>query len=139
LSRHVHVLGIKPGRITRASTFALPYPRDLTVAEDPEFVRLVVQLRTCCVQPSAASHQPEARHERAPIADLSRSRPFSGWSAATGSWLQQSFCCLVTIVLWEAAVRIFAISASSFPPHPDREIARSAMDTLMQATLVTAE
>lgn len=54
LSRHVHVLGIKPGRITESLDIGLPYPRDLSVTEDPEFVRLVVQLRTML----RASHQP---------------------------------------------------------------------------------
>jgi NitT/TauT family transport system ATP-binding protein len=54
LSRQVHVLGIKPGRITQSLDIALPYPRDLSVAEDAEFVRLVVQLRTML----RSSHQP---------------------------------------------------------------------------------
>ena len=54
LSRHVHALGIKPGRITGSIDIGLPYPRDLAVTEDPEFVRLVVQLRTML----RASHQP---------------------------------------------------------------------------------
>lgn len=53
LSRLVHVLGIKPGRITESLDIGLPYPRDLSVTEDPEFVRLVVQLRMML----RASHQ----------------------------------------------------------------------------------
>jgi NitT/TauT family transport system ATP-binding protein len=54
LSSQVHVLGIKPGRITQSLDISLPYPRDLSVAEDPVFVRLVVQLRTML----RSSHQP---------------------------------------------------------------------------------
>ncbi|MET3578242.1 NitT/TauT family transport system ATP-binding protein [Mesorhizobium robiniae] len=54
LSLHVHVMGIKPGRITESLDVELPYPRDLSVTEDPEFVRLAVQLRTML----RASHQP---------------------------------------------------------------------------------
>ncbi|MER8829130.1 ABC transporter ATP-binding protein [Mesorhizobium sp. M0938] len=54
LSLHVHVMGIKPGRITESLDIELPYPRDLSVTEDPEFVRLAVQLRTML----RASHQP---------------------------------------------------------------------------------
>jgi NitT/TauT family transport system ATP-binding protein len=45
LSSEVHVLGIKPGRITQSIDISLPYPRDLAVAENTEFVRLTVQLR----------------------------------------------------------------------------------------------
>lgn len=47
-------MGIKPGRITESLDIGLPYPRDLSVTEDPEFVRLVVQLRVML----RASHQP---------------------------------------------------------------------------------
>jgi NitT/TauT family transport system ATP-binding protein len=54
LSRQVHVLGIKPGRITQSMDISLPYPRDLSVTENVEFVRLVVQLRTML----RSSHQP---------------------------------------------------------------------------------
>jgi NitT/TauT family transport system ATP-binding protein len=54
LSLHVHVMGIKPGRITESLDIDLPYPRDLSVTQDPEFVRLAVQLRTML----RASHQP---------------------------------------------------------------------------------
>lgn len=54
LSRQVHVLGIKPGRITQSLDISLPYPRDLSVTENAEFVRLVVQLRTML----RSSHQP---------------------------------------------------------------------------------
>jgi NitT/TauT family transport system ATP-binding protein len=54
LSRQVHVLGIKPGRITQSMDISLPYPRDLSVTENAEFVRLVVQLRTML----RSSHQP---------------------------------------------------------------------------------
>ncbi len=54
LSRQVHVLGIKPGRITQSMDVSLPYPRDLSVTENAEFVRLVVQLRTML----RSSHQP---------------------------------------------------------------------------------
>jgi NitT/TauT family transport system ATP-binding protein len=54
LSRQVHVLGIKPGRITQSLDISLPYPRDLSVTENAEFVRLVVQLRGLL----RSSHQP---------------------------------------------------------------------------------
>ena len=54
LSRDVHVLGIRPGRITKSLDIDLPYPRDLTLAEKPEFLRLMVQMRTAL----RASHQP---------------------------------------------------------------------------------
>ncbi|RWO22737.1 ABC transporter ATP-binding protein [Mesorhizobium sp.] len=54
LSRQVHVLGIKPGRITQSLDVPLPYPRDASVTEVPEFVRLVLQLRTML----RSSHQP---------------------------------------------------------------------------------
>ncbi|PAP91657.1 ABC transporter ATP-binding protein [Mesorhizobium wenxiniae] len=54
LSRQVHVLGINPGRITQSLDIPLPYPRDASVTEVPEFVRLVLQLRTML----RSSHQP---------------------------------------------------------------------------------
>lgn len=54
LSRQVHVLGINPGRITQSLDVSLPYPRDASVAEIPEFVRLVLQLRGML----RSSHQP---------------------------------------------------------------------------------
>jgi NitT/TauT family transport system ATP-binding protein len=54
LSHQVHVLGIKPGRITQSLNVSLPYPRDLAVTENAEFVRLVVQLRALL----RSSHQP---------------------------------------------------------------------------------
>ncbi|RFC68658.1 MULTISPECIES: ABC transporter ATP-binding protein [Mesorhizobium] len=54
LSNHVHVLGIRPGRITESMDIDLPYPRDLSVAEDPEFVKQAVHLRMLL----RASHQP---------------------------------------------------------------------------------
>ncbi|RVB99069.1 ABC transporter permease, partial [Mesorhizobium sp. M7A.F.Ca.CA.002.15.2.1] len=72
-----------------------------------------------------------------PIIDLSEPRLASSWSAATGSWLPAVILLLVTIVLWEAAVRIFAISAFIIPAPS--EIAKSLVaqwGTLMQATLV---
>jgi NitT/TauT family transport system ATP-binding protein len=56
LSRQVHVLGIKPGRITQSIDIPLPYPRDLSVTENAEFVRLTVQLRSML----RSSHQPKA-------------------------------------------------------------------------------
>ncbi|RUX93410.1 ABC transporter permease [Mesorhizobium sp. M7D.F.Ca.US.004.01.2.1] len=74
-----------------------------------------------------------------PITDLSEPRLASSWSAATGSWLPAVILLLVTIVVWEAAVRIFAISAFIIPAPS--EIAKSLVGqwgTLMQATLVTA-
>ncbi|BAB53024.1 MULTISPECIES: ABC transporter permease [Mesorhizobium] len=78
-----------------------------------------------------------------PITNLSESRPesrfASSWGAATGSWLPAVILLLVTIVVWEAVVRIFAISAFIIPAPS--EIAQSLVaqwGTLMQATLVTA-
>lgn len=78
-----------------------------------------------------------------PIPNLSESRPesrfASSWGAATGSWLPAVILLLVTIVVWEAVVRIFAISAFIIPAPS--EIAQSLVaqwGTLMQATLVTA-
>src|SRR5687768_5803609 len=71
--------------------------------------------------------------------NLSQPQPASGWNAATSSWLPAVILLLVTIVLWEAAVRIFSIS-SFIVPAPS-EIARSLIaqwGTLMQATMVTA-
>lgn len=78
-----------------------------------------------------------------PVTNLSESRPesrfASSWGAATGSWLPAVILLLATIVVWEAVVRIFAISAFIIPAPS--EIARSLVaqwGTLMQATLVTA-
>jgi len=78
-----------------------------------------------------------------PFTNLSESRPesrfASTWGAATGSWLPAVILLLATIVVWEAVVRIFAISAFIIPAPS--EIAQSLVaqwGTLMQATLVTA-
>ncbi|TIU06441.1 MAG: ABC transporter permease subunit, partial [Mesorhizobium sp.] len=74
-----------------------------------------------------------------PLTNLSQPEPVSGWNAATSSWLPAVILLLVTIVLWEAAVRIFSIS-SFIVPAPS-EIAKSLVaqwGTLMQATVVTA-
>jgi NitT/TauT family transport system permease protein len=78
-----------------------------------------------------------------PVTNFSESRPesrfASSWGAATGSWLPAVILLLATIVVWEAVVRIFAISAFIIPAPS--EIAQSLVaqwGTLMQATLVTA-
>jgi NitT/TauT family transport system permease protein len=74
-----------------------------------------------------------------PIVDISPPTPVSGWSAATSNWLPAVVLLLTTIVLWEAAVRIFSIS--SFVAPAPSEIARSLVaqwSTLMQAMMVTA-
>ena len=74
-----------------------------------------------------------------PLTNLPESRLAASWSAATSSWLPAVILLLATIVAWEAAVRIFAISAFIIPAPS--EIARSLVaqwGTLMQATLVTA-
>jgi len=78
-----------------------------------------------------------------PVTNLSEqrseSRLASSWGAATGSWLPAVILLLATIVVWEAVVRIFAISAFIIPAPS--EIAQSLVaqwGTLMQATLVTA-
>ncbi|RWB02663.1 MAG: ABC transporter permease [Mesorhizobium sp.] len=76
---------------------------------------------------------------RQPLMNVSSPQPVSGWDAATSSWLPAAILLLVTIVLWEAAVRIFSIS-SFIVPAPS-EIAKSLVaqwGTLMQATVVTA-
>jgi len=78
-----------------------------------------------------------------PVTNFSESRPesrfASSWGAATGSWLPAVILLLATIAVWEAVVRIFAISAFIIPAPS--EIAQSLVaqwGTLMQATLVTA-
>ena len=78
-----------------------------------------------------------------PVTNLTEQRPesrlASSWGAATGSWLPAVILLLATIVVWEAVVRIFAISAFIIPAPT--EIAQSLVaqwSTLMQATLVTA-
>lgn len=74
-----------------------------------------------------------------PVTNLSESRLASSWGAATGSWLPAVILLLATIVVWEAVVWIFAISAFIIPAPS--EIAQSLVaqwGTLMQATLVTA-
>ncbi|QND58729.1 ABC transporter permease [Mesorhizobium huakuii] len=74
-----------------------------------------------------------------PITNLSEPRLASNWAAATGSWLPAVILLLATIIVWEAVVRIFAISAFIIPAPS--EIAQSLVaqwPTLMQASLVTA-
>jgi NitT/TauT family transport system permease protein len=74
-----------------------------------------------------------------PLMNLSQPQPVSGWNAATSSWLPAVILLLVTIVLWEAAVRIFSISSFTVPAPS--EIAKSLVaqwGTLMQAMMVTA-
>jgi len=78
-----------------------------------------------------------------PVTKFSEWRPesrfASSWGAATGSWLPAVILLLATIVVWEAVVRIFSISAFIIPAPS--EIAQSLVaqwGTLMQATLVTA-
>ena len=71
--------------------------------------------------------------------DTSASQSVSGWNAATRSWLPAVILLLATILVWEAAVRIFPIS-SFIVPAPS-EVARSLVaqwDVLAQATVVTA-
>ena len=66
-------------------------------------------------------------------------RSASGFAAATSSWLPAVILLLATVVVWEAIVRIFAISPFIIPAPS--EIGRSLVaqwETLMQATLVTA-
>ncbi|TIU65682.1 MAG: ABC transporter permease, partial [Mesorhizobium sp.] len=69
-----------------------------------------------------------------PITNLSESRLASSWSQATGSWLPAVILLLATIVVWEAVVRVFAISAFIIPAPT--EIAQALVAqwaTLMQA------
>ncbi|AID28250.1 NitT/TauT family transport system permease protein [Mesorhizobium sp. USDA 4775] len=78
-----------------------------------------------------------------PVTNFSESRPesrfASSWGAATGSWLPAVILLLATIVVWEAVVRIFAISAFIIPaPSEIAQSLAAQWGTLMQATLVTA-
>ncbi|WP_102960798.1 ABC transporter ATP-binding protein [Mangrovicella endophytica] len=45
LSKQVHVLGIKPGRIIETLDVPLPYPREVSIVEHPDFIRLHNGLR----------------------------------------------------------------------------------------------
>ena len=58
-----------------------------------------------------------------PVTNLSEPRLASNWAAATGSWLPAVILLLATIIVWEAVVRIFAISAFIIPAPS--EIAQS--------------
>ncbi len=54
LASRVHVLGIQPGRIVQSLEVPLPYPRDESVLDRPEFIQTERRLRTIL----RASHQP---------------------------------------------------------------------------------
>ncbi len=54
LASQVHVLGIHPGRIVQSLDVPLPYPRDETVLDRPEFLQTERRLRAML----RASHQP---------------------------------------------------------------------------------
>jgi len=63
----------------------------------------------------------------------------SAWSAATKHWLPAVVLLLVTVVLWEAAVRIFAISSFIIPaPTKIAQALVAQWGVLMRATAVTA-
>lgn len=66
-------------------------------------------------------------------------KPALTWSAATKHWLPSFILFLATIVLWEAAVRIFSIS-SFIVPAPTKIVQALAAQwgALMHATAVTA-
>ena len=66
-------------------------------------------------------------------------KPVSTWSAVTRHWLPAVVLLLVTIVLWEAAVRIFSISSFVIPaPTKIAQALISQWGILMRATAVTA-
>lgn len=54
LSGQVHVMGIGPGRIIQSLDVALPYPRDETVLERPDFIQMERRLRALL----RSSHEP---------------------------------------------------------------------------------
>ena len=73
----------------------------------------------------------------ADIAPLSK--PAFTWSAATKHWLPALILFLVTVVLWEAAVRIFSISSFIIPaPTKIVQALVAQWGALMHATAVTA-
>lgn len=71
--------------------------------------------------------------------DLADPRAATNWQAASARWLPPIILSIVTIVLWEAVVRLFSIS-TFIVPAPSL-IAVSLVEnqgTLLQATVVTA-
>jgi NitT/TauT family transport system permease protein len=73
-------------------------------------------------------------------ADISSSpTPAFTWSAATKHWLPAVILLLVTVALWEAAVRIFSISSFIIPaPTKIMQALAAQWGPLMHATAVTA-
>jgi NitT/TauT family transport system permease protein len=71
--------------------------------------------------------------------NMSSPAPISNWSAATKHWLPAAILLLVTIALWEAAVRIFSISSFVIPaPTKIIQALVGQWSTLMRAAVVTA-
>jgi len=79
-----------------------------------------------------------------PVIDISMNissspQPVSAWSAATKHWLPAVVLLLVTVALWEAAVRIFSISSFIIPaPTKIAQALVAQWGVLMRATAVTA-
>ena len=66
-------------------------------------------------------------------------KPAFTWSAATKHWLPALILFLATVVLWEAAVRIFSISSFVVPaPTKIVQALIAQWGALMHATAVTA-
>jgi NitT/TauT family transport system permease protein len=79
-----------------------------------------------------------------PVIDISAEisslpTPAFTWSAATKHWLPAVILLLVTVALWEAAVRIFSISSFIIPaPTKIMQALAAQWGPLMHATAVTA-
>jgi NitT/TauT family transport system permease protein len=79
-----------------------------------------------------------------PVIDISADvsslpTPAFTWSAATKHWLPAVILLLVTVALWEAAVRIFSISSFIIPaPTKIMQALVAQWGPLMHATAVTA-
>ncbi len=79
-----------------------------------------------------------------PVIDISANlssmpTPAFTWSAATKHWLPAVILLLVTVALWEAAVRIFSISSFIIPaPTKIMQALVAQWGLLMHATVVTA-
>jgi len=73
-------------------------------------------------------------------ADIAQApKPALNWNAATKHWLPSFILFLATVVLWEAAVRIFSISSFIIPaPTKIVQALTAQWGALMHATAVTA-
>ncbi len=79
-----------------------------------------------------------------PVIDISMNissspQPVSAWNAATKHWLPAVVLLVVTVMLWEAAVRTFSISSFIIPaPTKIAQALVAQWGVLMRATAVTA-